>query len=689
MIKEQADKILVLGVDGMDPRLTKKYLGLGVMPNVAKLIERGATREDLVMLGAQPTITPPMWTTLSTGAYPMTHGITDFWCPTEDILTHFKYSMNSHNCKAEPLWNVFAEAGKKTMVWHWPGNSWPPTSESPNLMVVDGLQPTSINTIVSKIDWEKIVWAQKDIDVNQAQADAFEVERGESGAGCVIDDLEVETGDKDVEMSDEGLDMFNDTFNSTCDTLLMDHNEGEGVIAFTKQKYGNVTAYGFANIKPAKGWAFDVPESALEFNLIVNNGLERRVALMLPNEAGEFTNVQVYQSKKDDKPLVVLESGVMNNDVIEMLNLDGIQTPCSRQYRMFDLATDGSSVKVYMSAAMNTTKPDLFHPHSLYKEIQENVGEVPYAPIMIGCSMEAFNEATFPSWDHYIDWQAGCLNYVIEKHGVEVIFSHLHNVDYCGHSIWYDAVKREKAPLSNPEEQLALMQTVYEQTDKYVGKFLHLLDEGWTIFLVSDHGLLTSYEEDAPSIGDAFGTNIGVMKELGYTVLKKDEDGNELKEIDWTKTTAVAARGIYIYINLIGRNSTGIVAPEDKYELERKIIDDLYAYRDKETGKRIINMAMRNKEAVLLGVGGEDCGDIIYFCEEGFNRNHGDAISTTLGFVDTSVSPIFIAAGKGIKEGFTTKRIIREVDVAPTVAWVAGVRMPNECEGAPVYQIVK
>lgn len=685
-MEKLSNKILVLGVDGMDPRLTKKYLNLGKMPNVLELIKRGAAREDLVLLGAQPTITPPMWTTLSTGAYPMTHGITDFWLPTEDILTHFKYSMNSHNCKAEPLWNVFAENGQKTLVWHWPGNSWPPTSDSENLLVVDGLQPTSINTVICRVDWESVVWAQKNIDLNETEA--FEVQRGESGAGCVIDDLEVESSDdQSGGHSQEGMDMFNDSFGGTCDTLLMDHNEGEGVIAFTKHKYGNPTAYTFVNIKPAVGWA-KAPDNALEFSIAVNNGLERRPCLFVPDEKGEYTAVWIYQSKKEEKPLVILdEADKMVSDVLETVMVNGVPTTCSRQYLMYDAAKDGSSVKVYLSAAMDVTKPDVFHPHSFYQEIRENIGEVPYAPIMIGSGPEAFQHAIFPSWDHYIDWQAGCLHYAIEKKDVEIIFSHLHNVDYCGHSIWYDCVKRVGVD-SDPEEMQALMQTVYEQTDKYVGKFLHLLDEGWTIFLVSDHGLLTSYEEDAPSIGDAFGTNIGVMKDLGYTVLKKDADGNDLREIDWSKTKAVAARGIYIYINLIGRNSTGIVAPEDKYELERKIIDDLYNYRDPATGKRIINLAMRNKEAVLLGVGGKDCGDIIYFCEEGFNRNHGDAISTTLGCIDTSVSPLFIAAGKGIKENFTTTRVIRQVDVAPTVATVGGVRMPNECEGAPVYQII-
>ena len=67
---------MLLGIDGMDPGLTNKYMKRGVMPNVEKLIKRGACRKDLVLMGAQPTITPPCWTTLSTGAYPATHGIT-------------------------------------------------------------------------------------------------------------------------------------------------------------------------------------------------------------------------------------------------------------------------------------------------------------------------------------------------------------------------------------------------------------------------------------------------------------------------------------------------------------------------------------------------------------------------------------------------------------------------------------
>ena len=115
----------------------------------------------------------------------------------------------------------------------------------------------------------------------------------------------------------------------------------------------------------------------------------------------------------------------------------------------------------------------------------------------------------------------------------------------------------------------------------------------------------------------------------------------------------------------------------------------LYGYKHPESGKRIIAMALRNKDAVILGMGGPECGDIIYFNAEGYNYDHVDSLSTTYGCGETSVSPIFIAAGKGIKQGFTTTRWIREVDVAPTAAALLGVRMPNECEGAPIYQIME
>ena len=110
-------KVLVLGIDGMDSRITKKFLDEGKLPNIKKYLERGAARTGLDMLGAIPTITPPCWTTLATGAYPGTHGITCYWRQSPDSLDAVVYNMDSRFCKAEQLWNVTAKEGKR----HWYG----------------------------------------------------------------------------------------------------------------------------------------------------------------------------------------------------------------------------------------------------------------------------------------------------------------------------------------------------------------------------------------------------------------------------------------------------------------------------------------------------------------------------------------------------------------------------------------
>ena len=199
----------------------------------------------------------------------------------------------------------------------------------------------------------------------------------------------------------------------------------------------------------------------------------------------------------------------------------------------------------------------------------------------------------------------------------------------------------------------------------------------------------------AGSTGSASGTcrtsgvNVGLMRDLGFTVMGKDENGAETHEIDWTKTRAVASRANQIYINLKGRYEHGIVEPEDKYELEEEIMTALYGARHPISGKRVIGLALRNKDAVILGYGGERCGDILAWTAEGYNDDHFDAITTTYGLHHTSLMPIFIGAGPGIKQGELTKRVIRQVDFAPTVAIIGGVRMPRECEGAPIYQILE
>ena len=74
------------------------------MPNVSKLLAMGAANVHYEMIGGHPTVTPPMWTTLATGASPYVHGVTDFFKRGENIGDAV-YNFDSRNCQAEQYWN--------------------------------------------------------------------------------------------------------------------------------------------------------------------------------------------------------------------------------------------------------------------------------------------------------------------------------------------------------------------------------------------------------------------------------------------------------------------------------------------------------------------------------------------------------------------------------------------------------
>ena len=677
---KKTDKLIVLGIDGMDPLFTKYLLDKGELPAVQKIIDAGACREDLMLLGGMPTITPPMWTTLSTGAYASTHGITGFWNVDSEDRSKLVYGLDSTLCKAEQVWNGIAEAGYRTLVWHWPGSSWPPTSDNPNLAVVDGAQPGYVGFGTGMRDDEVLVTASPDIETA-----LFLPKAGfnNTGAGCILKDVEVKEASAGA---DAAADACQNAGNSVSN-VMMTLEDGE--FSVENMPYDKA----MAPLREPSGWAINVPEGAKEFVVALCNSLLRRPCLLLKDENGEYNRIEVYRSKKDEEPLAAMNYHEFSPVVLdEVIKEDGTKIMCARSFGYVYHNEDFTTIDMWVSRAFDINDDAVWHPKSLQKEIVENVGYTSTSSGLGGKNTYFSEHLMLPTWEIYNNWQADCLNYFIKNDRFDVIFTHLHNVDGIGHNIWPHGEHNVHTDDKDIEKNKELMIETYRQTDRYLTQFLYLLDEGWTIIVTSDHGLICDTNEEGPALmGDAFGVNAKLMDEMGLTILKRDENGNILKEIDWSKTKAVATGTNHIFLNIKGRDPFGIVEPEDQYALEEEIINTLYAYRDPATGKRIISLAVRNEDALVFGMGQEGFGDIIYFLEDSFHRVHGDSWSTRRdhGGNHTSVSPIFIAAGPGIKKGYKTDRVIRQVDVAPTIATLLGTRMPAQCEGAPVYQIIE
>jgi len=71
----RAKRVVVLGLDGLDPQLSEKYLREGRLPNFRKLAESGSFHK---LATTHPSVSPVAWSTFQTGVNPCKHNIFDF-----------------------------------------------------------------------------------------------------------------------------------------------------------------------------------------------------------------------------------------------------------------------------------------------------------------------------------------------------------------------------------------------------------------------------------------------------------------------------------------------------------------------------------------------------------------------------------------------------------------------------------
>src|SRR5258708_16428665 len=67
-------KLIVLGIDGMDPQLLQQYMAEGIMPNFAALAARGSV---LPLETSIPPQNPVAWSNLIPGIKPARHATSD------------------------------------------------------------------------------------------------------------------------------------------------------------------------------------------------------------------------------------------------------------------------------------------------------------------------------------------------------------------------------------------------------------------------------------------------------------------------------------------------------------------------------------------------------------------------------------------------------------------------------------
>ena len=124
-------KILIVGIDGLDPDICRELVNKGEMPNLKKLLAK-CTLKDLQIIN--PAQSPVSWSCLACGVNPGKHGIFDFihrdpktYLPRLSICSPMARGGTAlgNDLKSEPFWKFTSRAGIPTTVIRWPV-SFPP-----------------------------------------------------------------------------------------------------------------------------------------------------------------------------------------------------------------------------------------------------------------------------------------------------------------------------------------------------------------------------------------------------------------------------------------------------------------------------------------------------------------------------------------------------------------------------------
>ncbi len=112
-------RVLLLAMDGMDPRIVDLLLSEGKLPAFARMRRGGAHGR---LRSARPLLSPVVWTTIATGVTPDRHRIGHFVAVNR--VTGEQLPVTSQMRGVKALWNVASDSGRSVGVVGW-WATWP------------------------------------------------------------------------------------------------------------------------------------------------------------------------------------------------------------------------------------------------------------------------------------------------------------------------------------------------------------------------------------------------------------------------------------------------------------------------------------------------------------------------------------------------------------------------------------
>jgi predicted AlkP superfamily phosphohydrolase/phosphomutase len=661
-----ARKLVILGFDGMDPDLVRRFVAERKLPNIARLIEQG---------GLYPLETthspesPTAWASFATGVNAGKHNIYDFL--VRDTTTYLP-----------DLGMVRREPAKFLLDWI--------PIQKPKILSIRGGTSFWVTAgtagVRSSILTVPVTFPPEDVP------------NGELLAGLPLPDIRGTMGTfyyfaTDLSRYEEG----NTEFGGILKRLVFD-----GPVARTELVGPpNPIVRRELQTLRAKGQGLTDADRARIAELEAKEDVRIPFTIRWNRAGGEGTDRAATIEIADQS--IHLKQGEWSR----WINLDFRVNLFVRLHGMVQVYLMGAGPELQLYISPVNWKPDapplpISSPASFSGQLYERIGPyrtLGWAEATWPLNEGRMDEATFMEDLHRaFEDRAQVILSRLDSRDWDLLVGVIESTDRVQHMMW--RLTDPKHPMYDAKLAARFgdsIERIYRQCDTFIAEVLERLEPGVPVLIVSDHGF--------HSWRKAVNLNTWLVQQ-GYMALhgqapgeKKLDDlfgGGEFWEnVDWSRTKAYAMGLGQIYFNLRGREAKGIVGAGAEY---RQLADELSAalltLKDPEDGSPIVRSVYK-RDDVYTGEFLHNAADLQVGMEDGYRVSW----QTTLGGSPQGIVYPNMKKWSGDHGGYdykTTAGVListkpisqaeaRIVDIAPTVLKYFGITVPKDIDGKSLF----
>jgi len=541
-------KVLILGLDGMDPGLLKRYVDEGAMPNFKRLFGEGDFKP---LQTTMPPQSPVAWSTFITGMDPGGHGIFDFVHRRPDTMAPymsmseavtpdnprlgswvipFRSGKVNMLRKGRAFWQILEERGVSTTIFRMPVN-FPPVPSSGRAL--SGMGTPDVTGSPKTFSFYTDDPPENSDDIQGGRVH------------------EVAVADNRVDARIEG----------PANSLRVEESPSSKRNGKQEDEFVH-------------------PDTAIPFSVFLDSTEPVAKIVIQENE-------------------VVLKEGEWSDWVAVEFEMVPWLAGASALVRFY-LQEVRPHFRLYVSPPqIDPTKQamPITTPEDWGKELCKQLGY--FYTQQFPEETKALSGKIFTGREFWVqakmvyDERRQALDYCLGKFKDEpapsLLFFYFSSLDQGCHMLW--RYVDDKHPAYDPSQGLGgSIRTLYQEMDESLGRAMEFVDDDTTLIVMSDHGFSPFYR----------GVNLNTwLADTGYVSLKDLARRAEYKyfgNVDWSRTKAYALGINGIYLNLRGRENNGVVHPAEYDAILDQIERDLLAMRDPANGRPPITLVTRTRQ---------------------------------------------------------------------------------------------